>query len=71
MPRVYTTELRRRVIILIEGGRSGAEVATMVADGKTCNEAMRSLKRRLANHIWRMMIADEWQLESDPKRQGP
>ena len=30
-----------------------------IAEGKTRNEAMRCLKRRLANHIWRMMIADE------------
>jgi transposase len=33
-----------------------------IAEGKTRNEAMRCLKRRLANHIWRMMIADERQL---------
>lgn len=30
-----------------------------IAEGKTRNEAMRCLKRRLANHIWRLMIADE------------
>jgi transposase len=30
-----------------------------IAEGKTRNEAMRCLKRRLANDIWRMMIADE------------
>ncbi|MGE0307980.1 MAG: IS110 family transposase [Acidimicrobiia bacterium] len=30
-----------------------------IAEGKSRNEAMRCLKRRLANHIWRMMIADE------------
>ena len=28
-----------------------------IAEGKTRNEAMRCLKRRLANHIWRRMIA--------------
>jgi transposase len=33
-----------------------------IAEGKTRNEAMRCLKRRLANHIWRMMIADERRL---------
>jgi transposase len=33
-----------------------------LAEGKTRNEAMRCLKRRLANHIWRMMIADERRL---------
>jgi transposase len=30
-----------------------------IAEGKSRNEAMRCLKRRLVNHIWRMMIADE------------
>ena len=33
-----------------------------IAEGKTRNEAMRCLRRRLANHIWRMMIADERRL---------
>ena len=35
-----------------------------IAEGKTRNEAMRCLKRRLANHIWRMMSADERRLEA-------
>jgi hypothetical protein len=30
-----------------------------IAEGKTHNEAMRCLKRRLADHVWRIMIADE------------
>jgi transposase len=30
-----------------------------IGEGKTRNEAMRCLKRRLAAHIWRLMIADE------------
>ena len=30
-----------------------------IADGKTHNEAMRCLKRRLADHVWRIMISDE------------
>jgi transposase len=30
-----------------------------IAEGKTRNEAMRCLKRRLSNHIWRTMITDE------------
>lgn len=37
-----------------------------IAEGKTRNEAMRCLKRRLANHIWRMMIADERRAASAP-----
>ena len=32
---------------------------TKIAAGKTHNEAMRCLKRRLADHIWRQMIRDE------------
>jgi transposase len=35
-----------------------------IAEGKTRNEAMRCLKRRLANHLWRMMIADERRVAS-------
>jgi transposase len=38
-----------------------------IAEGKTRNEAMRCLKRRLANHIWRMMIADEQRLATTPR----
>lgn len=37
-----------------------------IAEGKTRNEAMRCLKRRLANRIWRVMIADEQRLTADP-----
>jgi hypothetical protein len=32
---------------------------TKIAAGKTANEAMRCLKRRLADHVWRLMIRDE------------
>ncbi len=32
---------------------------TKIAEGKTHNEAMRCLKRRLADRVWRVMIADE------------
>ncbi|MEX2268593.1 MAG: IS110 family transposase [Acidimicrobiia bacterium] len=32
---------------------------TKIAEGKSRNEAMRCLKRRLAAHLWRLMIADE------------
>jgi transposase len=30
-----------------------------LTEGKTHNEAMRCLKRRLADHVWRIMLADE------------
>jgi transposase len=32
---------------------------TKIAQSKTHNEAMRCLKRRLADHVWRLMLADE------------
>ena len=41
--------------------RGRAYFDTKIAEGKTRNEAMRCLKRRLANHIWRTMMADERQ----------
>lgn len=39
---------------------------TKVAAGKTHNEAMRCLKRRLADHVWRLMIADERRAAAGP-----
>ena len=41
---------------------------TKIAEGKTRNEAMRCLKRRLANHLWRLMIADERRHKADRDR---
>ncbi|MCC5951539.1 MAG: IS110 family transposase [Acidimicrobiia bacterium] len=38
-----------------------------IAEGKTRNEAMRCLKRRLANHLWRLMLADERRLNAPPE----
>lgn len=38
---------------------------TKIAEGKTRNEAMRCLKRRLANHLWRLMTADERRRQTD------
>ena len=32
---------------------------TKIASGKSRNEAMRCLKRRLADHVWRLMVRDE------------
>ena len=37
-----------------------------ISEGKTHNEAMRCLKRRLADHVWRVMIADERRKVADP-----
>ena len=35
-----------------------------IAEGETRNEAKRCLKRRLANHLWRLMTADERRLST-------
>jgi transposase len=43
---------------------------TKIAEGKTRNEAMRCLKRRLANHLWRLMIADERRRRTDADAEG-
>lgn len=37
-----------------------------IAAGKSHNEAMRCLKRRLADRIWRLMLADERRLAAGP-----
>ena len=37
-----------------------------ISEGKTHNEAMRCLKRRLADHVWWIMIADERQKATGP-----
>jgi hypothetical protein len=45
-----------------EAGRAGpAELVTcdQTIEGKTRREALRCLKRRIADHVWRVMLADE------------
>jgi hypothetical protein len=37
-----------------------------MAEGKTEREARRCLKRRLADHVWRTMIADEKRQRAKP-----
>jgi hypothetical protein len=39
----------------MRGSSGRAYYDTKIAAGKTHNEAMRCLKRRLADHIWRVM----------------
>ena len=48
------------------GFPNGAYFDKKIAEGKTRNEARRFLKRHLANHIWRMMLADEQRLTAVP-----
>jgi transposase len=43
---------------------------TKIAAGKISNEAMRCLKRRLADRVWRVMIADERRLAASPGGQS-
>jgi hypothetical protein len=45
--------------VRITGSRGRLYYDRKIAEGKTHNEAMRCLKRRLADHVWRIMIADE------------
>ena len=57
---VALTQVRMRA----SAGR--AYYDTKIAAGKTHNEAMRCLKRRLADHLWRLMIADERDARTGP-----
>ncbi|ODT12216.1 MAG: IS110 family transposase [Microbacterium sp. SCN 70-18] len=41
------------------GSRGHAYYAAKLAEGKTPRDARRCLKRRLADHVWRTMLADE------------
>jgi transposase len=41
-----------------------------IADGKTRNEAIRCLKRRIASHVWRIMVADEKHRHHTAQRSG-
>lgn len=45
--------------VRMAGTRGRVYYDRKIAEGKTHKEAMRCLKRRLADHVWRVMIADE------------
>jgi transposase len=45
--------------VRMRGSLGRAYYDRKIAEGKTRNEAMRCLKRRLADHVWRIMLADE------------
>lgn len=47
------------VQIRMAGSRGRAYYDRKIAEGKSAKEARRCLKRRLADHIWRVMTADE------------
>ncbi|UZG60246.1 IS110 family RNA-guided transposase [Rhodococcus opacus] len=50
--------------IRMSGSRGNLYYKSKIAEGKTPREAKRCLKRRLADHVWRVMIADERRREA-------
>jgi transposase len=56
--------------VRMRGSRGRAYYDTKIAAGKTHNEAMRCLKRRLADHVWRLMLADERHQAAGPGGQS-
>jgi transposase len=52
--------------IRMRASQGRAYYDTKIASGKTHNEAMRCLKRRLADHVWRLMLADERRGAANP-----
>src|SRR4051812_42451535 len=52
----------------MDGSTGRAYYDAKTASGKTHNEAMRCLKRRLADHLWRLMISDERRARDGPGR---
>jgi transposase len=53
--------------VRMHGSSGRAYYDTKIVAGKSHNEAMRCLKRRLADHIWRLMIRDEQQQAAGPR----
>ena len=52
--------------VRMTGSRGNLYYNTKIAEGKTPREAKRCLKRRLADHLWRVMTADERRLAASP-----
>jgi transposase len=52
--------------IRMSGSRGNLYYKTKIAEGKTPREAKRCLKRRLADHVWRIMTSDERRLATSP-----
>jgi transposase len=55
--------------IRMPGSTGRAYYDTKIAAGKTDKEARRCLKRRLADHLWRLMIRDEQHSSAGPRGQ--
>ena len=56
--------------IRMRGSAGRAYYDAKIAAGKTEKEARRCLKRRLADHIWRLMIRDQRQRAAGPRGQS-
>lgn len=54
--------------IRMTGSRGNLYYLTKLAEGKTPREARRCLKRRLADHVWRTMIARRESPGGEPRR---
>src|SRR5215211_3310572 len=52
--------------IRMSGSRGNLYYQTKIAEGKTPREAARCLKRRLADHLWPVMITDERRQAASP-----
>jgi len=52
-------EIFPRVLVGTPGCAGYHYVRRKLAEGKTTREAMRCLKRRIADHVWRVMLTDE------------
>ena len=52
--------------IRMSGSRGHSYYMSKIAEGKTPREAKRCLKRRLADHVWRVMTADERRQTASP-----
>jgi transposase len=62
----YALHLMALTQVRMRGSKGRAYYDIKTTAGKTHNEAMRCLKRRLADHVWRIMIADERQARTGP-----
>lgn len=66
----YALHLVAPTQVRMRASKGRAYYDVKIAAGKTHNEAMRCLKRRLADHVWRIMIADERNARTGPGGQA-
>ncbi|HWR48171.1 MAG TPA: hypothetical protein VN327_11255 [Pseudonocardiaceae bacterium] len=58
-------------MVRMSGSRGNLYYLTKIAEGKTPREARRRLKRRLADHVWRIMTSDENRVINTPPQPDP